>query len=141
MSKRKNWKGTEPTARNPEQRRRQQEYEAMTSEEKKAAHRRQLVSWLDRFQGSDPIMQIDGKSQNHSPMTKEEADLHLAIFDGDVEVTPEIRLRLAQYEAMRFPNSKRSQGKMWKAMEEAENVKGSEKPAIVVGYRVKDSEE
>ena len=54
-------------------------------------------------------------------MTKEEADLHLAIFDGDVEVTPETRLRLAQYEAMRFPNSKRSQGKMWKAMVAAED--------------------
>ena len=141
MSKRKKWKGTEPIARNPEQRRRQQEYEAMTPVEKKAAHRRQLASWLERFQGSDPIMQIDGKKQIHSPMTKEEADLHLAIFDGDVEVTPEIRLRLAQYEAMRFPESKKAQGKMWKAMEDAESAKDSDKPTRVVGYRVKDSEE
>ena len=120
MSKRKNWKGTEPVARNPEQRQRHQEREAMTPEERKASHRKLLVSWLERFQGSDPIMVIDGKEQNHSPMTKEEADLHLAIFDGEVKDTPEARLRLAQYEAMRFPESKKSQGKLWKAMAVAE---------------------
>ena len=120
MSKRKNWKGTEPQARNPEQRQRHQEREAMTPEERKASHRKLLVSWLERFQGSDPIMVIDGKEQNHSPMTKEEADLHLAIFDGEVKDTPEARLRLAQYEAMRFPESKKSQGKLWKAMAVAE---------------------
>ena len=120
MSNRKKGKGTEPVARTPEGHRRNREYEAMTEEEKRAANRKQFVSWLKMFQGADPIMHIDGKAQAHSPMTKEEADLHLAIFDGDVEVTPEVRLRLAQYEAMRFPNSKRSQGKMWKAMAAAE---------------------
>jgi hypothetical protein len=138
MSKRKNWKGTEPVAKTAEQHRRDREYEAMPPEEKKAAHRKQLVGFLNMFQGSEPIMNINGKAQTHSPMTKEEADLHLAIFDGEVEFTPEIRLRLAQYEAMRFPNSKRSQGKMWKAMED---VKESDRPTKVVRYRVKDSEE
>ena len=121
MSKRKDWKGTEPVARNPEQRRRHQEREAMTPEERKASHRRLLASWLERFQGSDPVMVIDGKEQNHSPMTKEEADLHLAIFDGEVKDTPEARVRLAQYEAMRFPESKRSQGRLWRAMAVAED--------------------
>ena len=121
MSKRKNWKGPEPVARNPEQRRRHQEREAMTPEERKAAHRRMLASWLERLQGSDPIMVIDGKDQIHSPMTKEEADFHLAIFDGEVKDTPEARLQLAQYEAMRFPDSKKAQGKMWKAMAAVED--------------------
>jgi hypothetical protein len=94
----------------------------MTPEEKKVVHRRQFVSWLKMFQGSEAVMHIDGKAQTHSPMTKEEADLHLAVFDGEVEVTPEIRLRFAQYESMRFPSSKRSQAKMWKAMEAAEET-------------------
>lgn len=147
MSKRKDWKGTEPVARTPEGHRRNQEYEAMTPEEKKAAHRKQFVSWLEMFQGSESIMHINGKAQAHSPMTKEEADLHLAVFDGEVDFTPEIRLRFAQYEAMRFPNSKRSQGKLWKAMEaagslEAGPAKDSEKPAKVVRYRfIEDGED
>lgn len=120
MSKRKDWKGTEPVVRTPEGHRRKREYDSMTPEEKKVVHRRQFVSWLKMFQGSEAVMHIDGKAQTHSPMTKEEADLHLAVFDGEVEVTPEIRLRFAQYESMRFPSSKRSQAKMWKAMEAAE---------------------
>jgi hypothetical protein len=120
MSKKKDWKGTEPVAKTAEQRKRDAEYEAMSPEEKKAAHRKRLVSWLKMFQGNDPVMYIDGKPQGHSPMSKEAADLHLALFDGEVEPTAKVRLQLAQYEAMRFPNSKKLQAKMWQAMKEAE---------------------
>ena len=120
MSKKNDWKGTEPVAKTAEQHRRDQEYEAMSPEERKAAHRRQLVSWLEMFQGEDPIMYMNGKLQEHHPMSKEEVDLHLALFDGEVDPTPEVRLELAQLEAMRFPASKRMQAKMWKAMKEAE---------------------
>lgn len=119
MSKKKDWKGTEPVAKTAEQHRRDAEYEAMSPEEKKAAHRRQLVGFLEMFQGEAPIMYINGKAQEHSPMSKEAADLHLAIFDGEIDATPEVKLELAQLEAMRFPNSKRLQAKMWKAMEES----------------------
>jgi len=120
MSKKNDWKGTEPVAKTAEQHKRDAEYEAMSPEEKKAANRRQLVSWLEMFQGSEPVMYIDGKAQEHNPMSKEAADLHLALFDGEVEPTAKVRLQLAQYEAMRFPNSKKLQAKMWQAMKEAE---------------------
>jgi hypothetical protein len=120
MSKKNDWKGTEPVAKTAEQHKRDQEYEAMSPEEKKAAHRKRLVSWLEMFQGEDPIMSMNGKAQEHHPMSKEEADLHLALFDGEADPTPEVKLELAQLEAMRFPNSKKMQAKMWKAMKEAE---------------------
>ena len=59
---------------------------------------------------------------------------HLAIFDGEVEDTPEARLQLAQYEAMRFPDSKKAQGKMWKAMAAVED---SEEQAQAHSHREK----
>jgi len=123
MSKKKEWKGTEPVAKTAEQHRRDAEYEAMSPEEKKAAHRKQLVGFLEMFQGSSPIMYINGKAQEHRPMTKEEADIHLALFDGEIEPSPEVKLELAQLEAMRFPDSKRTLGKMWKAADEVKNKK------------------
>ena len=117
MSKKKNWKGTTQTPKSPEQRKLDEEYEAMSPEEKKAAHRKQFIGFLEMFQGSSPIMYINGKAQDHSPMTKEEADIHLALFDGELEPTPEVKLELAQLEAIRFPKSKKSQAKLWKALE------------------------
>lgn len=121
MSKKNDWKGTEPVAKTAEQHKRDAEYEAMSPEEKKAVHRKQFVSWLKMFQGEAPIMYMNGKPQEHNPMSKEAADLHLALFDGEIEPTPEVRLKLAQFEAMRFPRSKRLQAKMWKAMKEYED--------------------
>tara|TARA_R110000824_G_scaffold350598_3_gene537536 strand:- start:1212 stop:1586 length:375 start_codon:yes stop_codon:yes gene_type:complete len=123
MSKKKEWKGTKQTPKTPEQHKRAREYEEMSPEEKKAVHREQFKSWLKMFQESGPIMYINGKPQEHQPMSKEEADLHMALFDGEVESTPEVKLELAQLEAMRWPKSKKIQGKLWKAMAE---VAGSE---------------
>jgi hypothetical protein len=114
--KNNDWKGTEPVAKTAEQHRRDAEYEAMSPEEKKAAHRKQLVGFLEMFQGSAPICHINGKAQDHRPMSKEAADIHLALFDGDIEPTPEVKLELAQFEALRWPESKRVLGKLWKAM-------------------------
>lgn len=65
-------------------------------------------------------MVLNGKPQDHSPMTKEEADLHLALFDGEIEPTPEVKLTLAQLEALRWPNNKKLQAKMWMAMREVD---------------------
>jgi hypothetical protein len=123
MSTMKDWASAKQTARAEEQRRRKEEYEAMPPEERKAASRRQLVSWLKMFQDEKPIMYINGKAQDHQPMTKEEADLHLALFDGEVNPTPEVKLELAQLEAIRYPNSKKMQGKLWKAMQDCEDAK------------------
>ena len=123
MSKKKDWKGTEPVAKTAEQHKRDAEYEAMSPEEKKVVHRKQFVSWLEMFQGTGPILHINGKAQEHHPMSKEAADLHLALFDGEIEATPEIKLELAQHEAMRFPNSKKLQARMWEAMEEVSSKK------------------
>jgi hypothetical protein len=117
VSKKKDWKGTEPVARTPEQHKRKREYDAMTTEEKKVAHRKQLVSWLEMFQGDGPIMYMNGKPQKHHPMSKEAADLHLALFDGEIEPTPEVKQELAEFEALRWPESKRMLGKLWKAMD------------------------
>jgi len=119
MSKLKDWKGDEPKAMSAEERERKAKWDAMSPEEQKATSRKFLVSWLEMFQGEAPIMYMNGKPQEHSPMSKEAADLHLALFDGEVEPTPEVKLELAQLEAMRFPDSKRMQTKMWKAMEAA----------------------
>jgi hypothetical protein len=119
MSKLKDWKGDEPKAMSAKERARKAEWDAMSPEEKKAASRKFLVSWLEMFQGEAPIMYMNGKPQEHSPMSKEAADLHLALFDGDIEPTPEVKLELAQFEALRWPESKRFTAKMWKAMEAA----------------------
>jgi hypothetical protein len=119
MSKLKDWKGDEPKAMSAEERERKAKWDAMSPEEQKATSRKFLVSWLEMFQGEAPIMYMNGKPQEHSPMSKEAADLHLALFDGEVEPTAEVKLELAQLEAMRFPDSKRMQTKMWKAMEAA----------------------
>ena len=123
MSKKKDWNGTKQTPKTPEQHERAREYEAMSPEEKKAAHRKQLVGFLEMFQGEGPIMHINGKPQDHRPMSKEEADLHLALFDGEIEPSPEIKLELAQLEATRWPESKRVLGKLWKAIDDVENKK------------------
>jgi len=120
MSSNKDWKGTEPVARTSEQHKRKREYDAMSPEEKRAASRKQLLGFLEMFQGEGTIIHMNGKAQKHSPMSKEEAALHMACFDGETKVTPEIKLQLAQYEAMRWPNSKRVQAKLWKAMQGAE---------------------
>ena len=114
MSKRRKWKGTEPVARTAKQWEKLREYEAMTPEEKKEARRKQFINWLDRFRGSGPIIHIDGKPQEHHPMSDEEAALHLALFDKEIEPTLEVRIELAQFELLRFQKSKRSLYKYWK---------------------------
>ena len=121
MSKKKEWKGTEPVARSAKQQRIKKEWDDMSPEDRKAASRRQFLGFLEMFQGSEPIMTLNGKPQDHSPMSQEEADLHLALFDGDVEPTPEVKVTLAQLEAIRWPNNKKLQAKMWQAMEDAKN--------------------
>jgi hypothetical protein len=123
VSKKKDWKGTEPVARTAEQHKRKREYDAMSPEEKKVAHRKQLVGFLEMFQGAGPIMHINGKPQPHQPMSKEEADLHLALFDGEIEPSPEVKLELAQLEAVRWPESKRVLGKLWKTLDDVEKKK------------------
>ena len=114
MSKKRDWKGTEPVARTAEQWEKRREWEAMSPEEKRAAQRKQFISWLDMFQGDTPIMHLNGKPQSHSPMLKEAADLHLALFDKEIEPTLEVRIQLAQLELFRFPESKRLLYKYWK---------------------------
>ena len=67
VSKKKDWKGTEPVAKTAEQHKRDAEYEAMSPEEKKVVHRKQFVSWLEMFQGTGPILHINGKAQEARP--------------------------------------------------------------------------
>jgi hypothetical protein len=118
MSKKSEWKGTEPVARSAEQHRLHEEYEAMSPEEKKAAARKQFVGFLEMAQGDGPIMYMNGKPQPHVPMSKEEADLHLSLFDGEIEPTNEIRLELLGHELVRCPKSKRLLARLWKLTEE-----------------------
>lgn len=121
MSKKKEWKGTEPVARSAKQQQLKKERDDMSPEDRKAFSRKQLANFLRMFQGSEPIMSLDGKPQAHSPMSQEEADLHLALFDGDIKPTPEVKATLAQLEAVRWPNNKMLQAKMWQAMEGAKD--------------------
>ncbi len=94
MSKKRDWKGSEQIPRTPDQRKNIQEYEAMSPEEKKVAHRKQFISWLEWLQKPGPKIMINGKppKSEYIPMTREQAELHLAAFDGDIPRTKEQRL-------------------------------------------------
>ena len=117
MSKKIGWNGGERASKTPEQHIVDREYEAMSTEDKRVVHRKQFVGFLKIFQGEGPICYINGKPQDHIPMSKEEADLHLALYDGDIEPTEEVRLELAQLELIRHPKSKKLLGKLWKLTE------------------------
>jgi len=47
VSKKKDWKGTEPVARTAEQHRQKREYEALSEEEKRKVQRERFVSWME----------------------------------------------------------------------------------------------
>ena len=94
MSKKKDWKGTEPVARTAEQHKQKREYDALSEEEKRKVQRERFVSWMEWLQQPGPKIMINGKppKTEYVPMTKEEADLHIASFDGDVPRTNEQKL-------------------------------------------------
>ena len=108
------WNGTSQRPRNEEERKKLREWEALSPEEKRPAQRKQFISWLDLFQREEPILHMNGKAQAHSPMAKEHADLHLALFDKEIEPTPAVRILLAQLELVRFPDSPRHLYRYWK---------------------------
>lgn len=82
-----------------------------------------FVSFLERCQSGESVAVIDGKPANNPLMSKEEADLRLALYDRVIQPTIELELELAQYEAMRWPHSKKCQAKVWELMEEIKNQK------------------
>ena len=88
---------------------------------KDAPTRKFFIHFLEMCQKGNPVLIIDGEEVDNPPMTKEEADLRLAIFDGEIKMDEDINLKLAQFEAMRWPNSKKASARMWTAMEK---VKG-----------------
>jgi hypothetical protein len=116
MSKRRNWKGTKKRPRTEAQHKAQREWEALSPEEKRAAQREQFLEWLEMFQGEEPILHLNGKPQPHNPMSQEEADLHLALFDKEIEPTRDIQVQLAQLELLRQPDSGKHHFKLWKLM-------------------------
>ena len=94
VSKKKDRKGTEPVARTPEQHKRHREYEAMSPEEKKKVHRDRFVSWMEWLQQPGPKIMINGKPPKgeYVPMSKEQAILNIAAYDGDIPNSPEQKL-------------------------------------------------
>mgnify|MGYP001267766880 CR=1 FL=1 len=84
-------------------------------------NRRFFVQFLNKCVGGESVVSIDGKEQENPLMSREEADLRLALFDQKIEPTLEIELELAQYEAMRWPKSKKVQGRVWELMEKIKN--------------------
>lgn len=84
-------------------------------------NRRFFVQFLNKCVEGESVVSIDGKEQENPLMSREEADLRLALFDQKIEPTLEIELELAQYEAMRWPKSKRAQGRVWELMEKIKN--------------------
>ena len=94
MSKKKSQKRTEPVAKTAEEHRRQRELDAMSDEERKAFHRARFVSWMEWLQQPGPKIMINGKppKNEYVPMTKEQAELNIASYDGDVPNTDEQRL-------------------------------------------------
>lgn len=114
MSKRREWKGTKKRPRTEKEHEERRKWEAMSPEEKRSRQRKQLIGFLEMFQGEAPVCFINNKPQPHNPMSKEEADLHLALFDKEVEPSDEIRMLLAQLELARWPKSKKQLFKFWK---------------------------
>lgn len=86
-------------------------------------NRRFFISFLERCQNGETVVSIDGKDSKNPLMSKEEADMRLALFDRAIQPTLEIELELAQFEAMRWPNSKKCQAKVWELMENMKNQK------------------
>jgi len=80
------------------------------------ARRKTCLEWLEMFQGEEPILHLNGKPQPHNPMSQEEADLHLALFDKEIEPTRDIQVQLAQLELLRQPDSGKHHFKLWKLM-------------------------
>ena len=85
------------------------------------SNRNWFIGFLNKCVEGETVVSIDGEDQNNPLMSKEEADLRLALFDGKIEPTLEIELELAQYEAMRWPHVKSCQAKVWNLMEKIKN--------------------
>jgi len=94
VSKKKDWKGTEPVAMTAEQHKRKREYDAMSEEEKRAVHRERFISWMEWLQQPGPKIMINGKppESEYVPMTREQAELNIASYDGDIPRTDEQKL-------------------------------------------------
>mgnify|MGYP003655591577 CR=1 FL=1 len=114
MSERRKWKGTSQRPRTEEEHREKQEWEALPPEEKKAAQRKQLLAWLEMFKGKEAIVNWNGKPQPHNPMSQEEADLHLALFDNEIGPTEDVKIEFAQFLVLRTPESQRILYRYWK---------------------------
>ena len=76
------------------------------------------VNFLKQCQEGESVVNIDGKPVENPLMSKEEADLRIGLFDGLIEPSLDIEIRLAEYEAMRWPKSTHAQGRLWKLMEQ-----------------------
>ncbi len=87
-----------------------------------APNRKFFVKFLEMCQKGQPVLVVDGEEQVNPPMTKEEADLRLAIFDGDIPMSEEVNLQLLQFEALRFPHAKKTTARMWKAMDDLDKA-------------------
>ena len=85
------------------------------------SNRNWFIGFLNKCVEGETVISIDGEDQNNPLMSREEADLRLALFDGKIEPTLEIELELAQYEAMRWPHVKKCQAKVWDLMEKIKN--------------------
>ncbi len=80
-----------------------------------------FVGFLNKCVEGETVVSIDGKDVENPLMSREEADLRLALFDQEIEPTLEIELELAQYEALRWPHSKKCQAKVWDLMDKIKN--------------------
>jgi hypothetical protein len=85
--------------------------------------RKFFIHFLEQCQKGDSVIQVGGKAAENPLMSKEEADLRLALYDKEIEATLEIELELAQYEAMRWPKSKKASARVWILMEELKQSK------------------
>lgn len=85
------------------------------------SNRNWFVGFLNKCVEGESVVSIDGKEQENPIMSREEADLRLALFDREIEPTLEVELELAQFEAMRWPKSKKCQARVWELMEKAKD--------------------
>lgn len=77
-----------------------------------------FIKLLKRYQSGESVFSSDGSPKGLPLMSEEEADLRLALFDKAIEPTLDVEIELAQYEAMRWPDSKSVQLNLWRLLEE-----------------------
>jgi hypothetical protein len=71
-----------------------------------------FIDFLEKCEKGQPVLVVNGKPSRNPAMSRDESALRLALYDRDIMSTPKIELELAEYEAARWPKSRKAQAKV-----------------------------